>query len=212
MPFNIELDHLPAGITAASVRAGENANIITREFTSSEDGGVFIKRLEGTPSHIINQVAQQVLKSHIQYSQIDHLLALIKKDKSVTVYINEIPMATDVLIKTAGKKKGELIYSDDIAEIIKVRFDGISIPDDVGVVFLFSINWRKGLFFDFSSFFNGQKTRDYDFESMIGQLFSYLQFQDLFKISDLAWENLFRQKWFPFMSLEGNCERFDFAS
>jgi hypothetical protein len=202
MPYEIKLDYLPAGITAESVKEGENVTIITREFTSSEDGDIFIKRLEGTPSDIINYVAKQVIKSPISYSQIDHLLALIKKDQSATVYINEIPIATDVLIKSAGKKKGEIIYQDEIAEIINVRFDGINIPDDVGVVFLFSIHWRKGLFFDFSSFSDSYKTRGYEFETLIGQFFSYLHFQDLFKISDLAWENLFSQKWFPFMTLK----------
>lgn len=202
MPYNIKLDYLPAGILAESVKEGEEANVITREFTSSEDGDVFIKRLEGTPSDIIKQVGKEIFNAPIRYSQIDHLLALIKKDQSTTVYINEVPIATDILIKTAGKKAGDLIYNDDIAEILKVRFDGVNIPDDVGVVFLFSIHWRKGLFFDFSSFSDGYKTRNYEFETLAGQFFSYLHFQDLFKISDLAWENFFTQKWFPFMSLK----------
>lgn len=202
MPYNIKLDYLPVGITAKTVFEGETVDLITSEFTSSEDGDFFIERLDGIPSDVINLVSKQVIKSPIFYSQIDHLLAVINKDQSATVYINEIPIITEISIKNAGKKKGEVIYRDDIAEILKVRFDKIEIPENAGLVYLFSIGWRKALFFDFSPFSDKFSGKDYDLEILLGQYYSYLEFQSLFKVSELAWENFFTQKWFPFTSLK----------
>lgn len=202
MPYNIKLDYLPVGITAKTVFEGEEVDLITREFTSSEDGDFFIERLDGIPSDIINVVSKQIIKSFVSYSQIDHLLAVINKDQSATVYINEIPIITEISLKNAGKKKGELIYRDDIAEILKVRFDKIEIPENAGLVYLFSIGWRKALFFDFYPFSDKLNVRDYDLEVLLGQYYSYLEFQSLFKVPEIAWENFFIQKWFPFTSLK----------
>lgn len=203
MPFEFVLDELPAGYSFSSVKKGDKATIITQEFTSSEDGDLFISRLDGIPSHLINLVAKSIGSTHFTFSTIDHLLAIINKDKTTIVYINEIPMESIVSLKKAVKEAGELIYYDDIAEILRIKLGKLQIPDDAGILFIFSIGWRKGMFFDFNPLVKEDfVSRGYDLEILLGQYHSYLTFQDLFKISDLAWENLFAQKWFPFMSLK----------
>jgi len=50
MPFDIDLGMPPAGYAVSSARADEDVIISFREFTSTEDGQHFIKRLEGIPS------------------------------------------------------------------------------------------------------------------------------------------------------------------
>jgi hypothetical protein len=203
MPFNIVLDELPAGYSISSVKKGNNATVITREFTSSEDGDLFISRLDGIPSHLINLAAKSVSNLNISFSVIDHLLAVINKDKTSTVYINEIPLQSIISLKKAGVNAGEIIYHDDIAEILRVKFGEIEIPNDSGILFLFSVGWRKGLFFDFNPLVREDfSSRGYDLEVLLGQYLSYLTFQDLFKISEEVWENIINQKWFPFISLK----------
>lgn len=203
MPFNIVLDDLPAGYSISATKKGEDATVVTREFTSSEDGDLFISRLDGIPSHIINLVSKSISNLHISFSRIDHLLAVINKDKTATVYINEIPLQTIVSLKKAGVNAGEIIYHDDIAEILRVKLGELEIPEDVGIVFVFSVGWRKGLFFDFNPLVKEElHSRGYNLEVLLGQYHSYLTFQDLFKISEKAWENLLNQKWFPFISLK----------
>jgi hypothetical protein len=203
MPFNIILDDLPAGYSISASRRGEMATVVTREFTSSEDGDLFISRLDGIPANIINLVSKSLSNLHISFSTIDHLLAIISKDKTSRVYINEIPLQTIVSLKRAVTNAGEVIYHDDIAEILHMKFGELEIPEDAGIVFVFSVGWRKGLFFDFTPLVKEEFTsRGYDLEVLLGQYHSYLIFQDLFRISEKAWENIIGQKWFPFISLK----------
>lgn len=203
MPFNIVLDEVPAGYSISATKKGEKATVVTREFTSSEDGDLFISRLDGIPSHLINLVSKSDPSLNIPFSIIDHLLAVFNKDKSVKIYINEIPLKSIISVKKAGTNAGELIYNDDIAEIIRLEFGDLKISDDEGILFLFSSGWRKGLFYDFNPLVKEHVTaRVYDLEILLGQYASYLTFQDMFKISDKTWNNIISKKWFPFISLK----------
>lgn len=203
MPFDLILDDVPAGYSVSATKKGETASVITREFTSSEDGDLFISRLDGIPSHLINLASKSIPNLHISFSTIDHLLAVINKDKTTKVYINEIPMISIVSLKKAGSEAGEVIYHDDIAEILRVKLGELEISEGAGIVFVFSEGWRKGLFFDFNPLVKEDFTsRGYDLEVVLAQYHSYLLFQDLFKISEKAWKNIINQKWFPFISLK----------
>lgn len=203
MPFDFVLDELPAGYSISFTKKGEKATVVTREFTSSEDGDLFISRLDGFPSHLVNLASKTIPNLHISVSKIDHLLAVINKNKTTRVYINEIPLASKVSLKRAEVNAGEVIYHDDVAEIIRIKLGELEIPEDAGILFLFSVGWRKGLFFDFNPLVKeGLSSRGYDLEIILGQYHSYLTFQDLFKISEKAWENIISQKWFPFISLK----------
>ena len=203
MPFDIILDDLPGGYALTATKKGENANIVTREFTSSEDGDLFISRLDGIPSQLIKLASKSISNQNISFSTIDHLLAVINKDKTLKLYVNEISLQTVVSLKKADTNAGEAIYHDDIAEILRVKLGELEISEDSGIVFIFSIGWRKGLFFDFNPLVKENFTsRGYDLEVLLAQYYSYLMFQDLFKISESAWENIISQKWFPFISLK----------
>ncbi len=47
MPFEVKIDGIPAGYSVKGARKGDTCDVIVREFTSSEDGDLFISRLEG---------------------------------------------------------------------------------------------------------------------------------------------------------------------
>src|SRR5208337_4431367 len=55
MPYQVKLDFTPAGYALESATPGERADVAVREFTSSEDGELFISRLEGFPSDILGR-------------------------------------------------------------------------------------------------------------------------------------------------------------
>lgn len=200
MPYEITFIDLPAGYIVAPVQEGGQVLIAIREFSSSEDGDVFIGRLEGIPSQIINMLPAE---AGIKNSLVDHMLAIIRRDKTATVYVNELTIFTDVLIKGRDIKAGDLVYKDDIADIRNVRFADVEIPVDAGILFLFSDGWRKGLFFDFKPL-SGEspEPREYDLQMLLGQYYTYLDFQQLFKITDDQWNAILAQKWFPFISLK----------
>jgi hypothetical protein len=205
MPYEITFENLPAGYAVSSGREGEQVPLAIREFTSSEDGDLFINRLEGIPSEIIRMLPS---KSRIKSSIVDHMLVIIRQDKTATVYVNEIFFLAEIINKGRDVEAGQPIYADDIADIRKLSFKDknlkdIIIPPDAGILFLFSEGWRKGLYYDFKPLVGkNPELRDYDLEMLCGQFSAYLGFQHLFKVSEDEWNTLIAQQWFPFISLK----------
>lgn len=201
MPFEIKFDKLPAGYLASVNEDGE-AEVIVREFVSSEDGDLFISRLEGFPTQIVSMLPYE---AGISPGQIHHMLMILRRDKTATVYVNELKLIS--VIRFGGRirssvKVGEPIYEDDILDIEKLSPEGVIIPEDAGFLFIFSAGWRKGLFYDFLPITDTENIRTYDIDTTLGRYFAYLNFQHLFKLSENDWKLLFDQQWFPFVSLK----------
>lgn len=201
MKFDIKLDALLSGYSTVSCKPGEFVWIIQKEFVSSEDGDLLISRMEGFPSLLLNKIAQ-IHQTIIIQSSIDNMLALLKKDKSATIYINA-PMRALMQVKKSVDA-GQVIYRNDIADVRKLVFHDIEIPDDVGVMVLFSVGWRKGFFYDLVPLSDKNLKRDYDLNQLLGGYYAYLSFQERFKIPDSEWESLLQNGWFPFITLRND--------
>ena len=201
MPITITLEHLPVGIITSVACDGNSAQVRYREFLSSEDGDQLIKRLEATPRDLLNKIPAN---RRPKPSQIDHLLAVIHKDKTATLYINELGFKFGISTKRK-KEVGQSAYVDDLADIRTLEFPGVEIPNDAGIVFIFSAEWRKGLLYDLSPLHpNSGGLRDYNINNLLGQCYAYLTLQDRIKISEDMWEKMFAQNWFPFISLSSS--------
>ena len=188
----------PAGYSVSVAKGGEKVKVSILEFTSSEDGDLFISRLEGFPSQIILRLPPE---ANIKESEIDNLLAIIHQDNTATVYVNEL----NIVMKTRVNRsveKDEPIYQDDIIDIDEIKFEGVEIPKDAGIAFVFSKGWRKAFFYDFKPLNSPHDARDYNINKTLGHFYSYLLFQSLFKITEKEWKGLFEQQWFPFVSLK----------
>lgn len=196
MPIEIDFGEIPGGYSAVDAGKGEAIPIILREFTSSEDGSIFVSRLDGLPSVVLSKLPEG---SRIPRSCVDHLLVIFRKDKTATVYLNELPIQIRMRSREAVGA-GTLVTNSQIAEITKLRFPAdVDIPNDAGILFVFSVGWRKGLYFDLLPLIDAP--RDYDFECLLGGYYSYLTFQNLFSVADEQWETMFRLGWFPFVGL-----------
>ena len=194
MPYEIQLENAPAGYAGTSARAEELVQLIFREFTSTEDGQHFIQRLEGGVNPILKELPTQVLPS-----QIDHMLAICRKDGRATVYLNELEL--HLAIRTARPvQKGQGMTKDDIADIVRLDI-GIEIPEDAGFIFVFSVGWRKGLFFDYGPSGANQGPRLYEIGTALTQAYTHVLYQELFSITESEWEYLVAAKWFPFVGL-----------
>jgi hypothetical protein len=195
MPVEIDLGMPPAGYSLTAARADENVTVQFQEFTSTEDGQHFIQRLEGIPDDILRR-----LSPAIRPSQVDNLLAICDRKGKATVYVNEIMQRARV--RASGPvKAGQLVTKNDIVDVDRLEL-GVDIPDDAGVVFVFSVGWRKGLFYDFGPI-GGPDTqpRQYDIAAILGQAYCHVLFQERFTISDDEWDALFAAKWFLFAGL-----------
>ena len=191
MPFDINLEQLPAGYAFTSARSGECVGVRYRDFTSTEDGQQFIQRVESSTYDFLQP-------SLINPSQVDHLLAVCRNDRSATIYVNELEH--HALVRTARPVEVGPVTKDDIADVERLEL-GVHIPDDAGFLFLFSVNWRKGLFFDFGPILPDPQPRQYDVAALLGQAYSHVLFQERFSITDDEWNALFAEQWFPFVGL-----------
>ena len=169
MPYQIKFDNPPAGYAARSTPEGGEAPVIYCEFLSSEDGMILIKRLEDFVNPILEKVSPQVL---IKPSMIDHLLLHFDREGNGTVYINELSQVGKAKLKK-NVEAGQAIYNDDIVDFTHLEFQGINIPDDHGVLVLFSQGWRKGLYFDYGPIHPQGQPRGYELSSVLGQYYNY---------------------------------------
>lgn len=199
MPHQIQLDHVPAGYALNSGRDGEQMAAAVCEFTSSEDGQLFISRLEGIPRMLIEKLPPMLTAAA---SMTDNLLAIVRADKSAAIYYNECHPSITARAKKAIKK-GDPVSLDDIFDVERVDLDGINVPEDAGICYVFSFGWRKGFFFDLGPCQSGahHRKRDYDLGAVLGDCFARVLFQERFSILEATWEEMFRQRWFPFSSL-----------
>ena len=196
MFVKIDLGKPPAGYVLTPAKEGEHAQIAYREFTSTEDGQYLIRRLEGFPNNIL-----QRLPSQINPSQIDHMLAICHRDGKADVYVNELNIRLSARV-ARSVEAGEEVLKDDIVDMEGVDI-GVQIPDGSGVLFIFSVGWRKGLFYDFEPICRPDpRPRQYDFGTVLGQAYTHVLFQERFSISDAEWNALFSAQWFPFVGLK----------
>jgi len=201
MPYQFTFDRTPGGYSVNAARLGEQVHITSTEFTSSEDGRDFVTKLEGLPDEILRKLP---LGQRVLPSQVDHLLAIIRRDKTATVYVNELPFILNVRA-SRPVDAGQPVHKDDIADIKTLDLGAITIPEDAGVVLVWSVGWRKGFFYDLAPLFPDRcPRRAFDVRSTFGQLYGYLLFQERFSINEIDWEKLFSSKWFPFIGLPNN--------
>ena len=168
MPLEIDFGtELPAGHMAESVKAreGEEVSVTYCEFTSTEDGQHFIQRLEAVPNAILTR-----LPNNVPPSQVDSMLAIIQANGRTTVYVNEVLHHLLVRARTARHfRAGMPVNKDDIADVERLEL-GATIPADAGFLFLFSVGWRKGLFYDYGPLRGPRaQLRQYDVPSVLGQ-------------------------------------------
>lgn len=197
MPYQVKFKRAPSGYVAKSVRKGESAPIIQKEFLSSEDGMALIHRLEGFATEVVDMLPTE---ARVKSSQVDHLLLHFDREGNGTVYVNELAQIAS--IKTRSElTKGQAVFDHDVVDVERLEYQGVSVPPDHGVLVVFSRGWRKGLYFDFEPLPPTDKVRVNDLWKTLGRCYGYLLFQEFHAISEQAWAALFADKWFPFVGL-----------
>jgi hypothetical protein len=195
VPTEVILNEVPVGVAARTSRKGETASVRVTGFLSSEDGQELITHLEQFPSTLL----MKAVGTRVPPSQVDNLLAIIRRDKTATVYVNELQ--PQLISKVArAKERGEAVFRDDIVDITSAEL-GVDVPADAGVVIVFSWGWRRGLFYDFCPLGPDARPRAFDLPAVLGELYARLLFQERYRISDDEWARLFGCNWFPFAGL-----------
>jgi hypothetical protein len=196
MPTEIDLGMPPAGYAIEGAKKdGDSVLVQFREFVSTEDGQHLAQRLEGIPDEIL-----RLYRPVTSPWQVGTMLAVIRRDGKGTVYVNEISQVATVR-PTGPVLKGASVTKNDIAEFESLDL-GVVIPENAGVLYLFPVGWRRGLFYDFGPIAGpNPEPRNYDLGAALGQAYCHVLFQERFGISDSEWSLLLQSKWFPFVGL-----------
>ena len=72
---------------------------------------------------------------------------MIHDDLSADLYLNDLPTKI-LMMPKRNLKKGEIIRSNDIADVGKMSFENIRIKDTDKVLYCFKVGWKFGLFFN----------------------------------------------------------------
>ncbi len=194
MPQTIKLEMPFAGYLEDAVKPGETARVSISGFLSSEDGLALIEKLEGAPSILLAKLSPPVSPS-----QIDHLLAVIDRSGAATVYVNELRMVAKARLAKSCEA-GQTLTRDDCVDFGELDM-GVSIPPDCGVVFVMSVGWRKALYFDFGPLACDGGLRVRPIAETLGQVHSYLVYQERCNLTSVEWGAITKAGWFPFIGL-----------
>ena len=199
MKYTMKLDQIPHGFAVETGDPTETIRIIVADFLTDLSGTEFYTRLKEMQSLFLTRFVE----SGIPVSQIDHFLILTKGNEA-TVYINEVVMQIDTIAQK-DVEAGNILTLNDTLGVRGLSFQDIAIPDDAGIVFFFSVGWRRGLFFDFRPHTGELLT---DIHNILGRHYEALLYEDLFSIfRDVTLLNdLFDLGWFPFIGIVGEIQ------
>ncbi len=83
MLYTITLEQVPAGYAEQCAEKDEQCKVVSGEFTSTENGQLFVSRLEGIATNILSKISGSPA---IAVSTTNNLLAIIRKDKTAKTY------------------------------------------------------------------------------------------------------------------------------
>ena len=195
MPYDIKLDAPLVGISTSIALEGETAAIQTRGFFCSDEPALLSKVLDGFWSSILARLPAGAVPSP---SHVRHALAVILKDGSTTVWVNDLAIQAQVLSRRPVEK-GEPVTADDIADVRSVTL-GVEIPPDAGFAFVYENRWERAYFFDFGPLATGV-ARAFDVSAELGAQKTYLLHRERCRLTDEEWAGLLSQDWFPFILL-----------
>lgn len=136
-------------------------------------------------------------------STISHMVLLFHRDKRMDAYINEPGMRVRVAAKH-DVAEGDQVLFESIADALRVDFDELEIPRDVGYLVLLSQGWRRGVAYDFSPLGPGTHLRERSAERDLAALWTRLSFHDRLDLDEDDWTALMDAGWFPFIRLRSS--------
>jgi len=197
------------GFSPTNVQKGNYFWLLVRASVTSDEPE-FFKYVEQVSNYFFNKVG-------VVQDSVYKFLVLLHKDLSTDLYINDFPIAIEILAKR-DIKETELVSERDIADIRRLKFPDVKIVETDKVICCFKVGWRFGLFFDLDR----QEKLDIDAMYLdLGRLYRELQFHYIYKVleSKPQFEEMMKDGWFPFVELLGGeyrilidaySDRFDF--
>lgn len=136
---------------------------------------------------------------------ISNCLILLSGKNSANVYIN-IPTIMNIIARQRINA-GSPVTREDIADIREIVFIEPELKDAsyLGIIYIFSVGWRRGLYFDFTSMekerFNSIHSSK--IKTLLAAFYAYMIFPEIHKLYPAIKEALIGNGWFPFIRILG---------
>lgn len=184
---------------AKRVEEGGKINVIQRAFLTDSDINQFYIIL-GQISNIF--LSNYIKENRFSESHIGNCLIIIDDKNEADVFIN-VPTVMQIVAKRRIDS-GSLVTKEDIADIRKIEFPGLSIESYCGIFYIFSVGWRRGLYFDLSSLGKSKIKRDFKtLETLFASFHAYITFPEVLKLTENIKNELMDLGWFPFIRILG---------
>jgi hypothetical protein len=205
MQFHFDKIEDFVGFSISNAKAGESVKILYRAIMTS-DNPDFYRYIDELSKIYLNRFK-------VLTDQVYRFLVIIHDDLSADVYVNDFPVSIEIIAKRAFEK-GSLLMKSDIANIRKLRFDGIEFLETDKVICCFKVGWRFGLYFDLAprkdvtdqrGLVKGEKFNVEEMMLSLGSLYRYLLFYNIYKVfeSESVFEEMLKDGWFPFIDTIG---------
>jgi hypothetical protein len=156
MPIDFQINERLVGISLDNALAGESVRILYRELV----GPAHPHRLSQLLSQLSGSIFSRIPGLRSTAYICDHALILIRPDLSCTAYIDELNISCQTQVNRAIAA-GEHIHAQDISRVISADL-GVEIPDDSGVIFYKSQDWRRSIFYDLGPLQEEAENRSFD--------------------------------------------------
>lgn len=190
------------GFAAENIAKGEEGAILVRASLTSDEGEFhqYIKNIGKLITHKAKEAGFL-----ISLDSMSGFLLVIHNDGSAELYLNNTRFSIEIMTRRTFKQ-GQVIYSEEIADVRKVRYQDINLKSSDKIISCFKVGWKFALFFDLAD------GRDLDIEYAeieMGNLYRRLRYQELYDaLSDQSVvQKLEEAGWFPFLGVIG--EKFD---
>ena len=165
MKFAIETDRL-AGFAAESTEGSQKIKVLVKTpFITSDDPTFYV--------YIIQISNMFLAKKGILSDFVYKLLIILHENNVADVYINDF---REIIRAKVNKniKKGEVVYIQNLTDITDLQFPDIKIQSTDAIIYCSKINWKFGLYFDFT-----RKINTTTLSKELGKLRKTLSFQNI---------------------------------
>jgi len=182
------------GVTLSSARGGEQVQVQSRGFYTSEDGSELYTFLDSFYECVLAHGIP------LPPERIQTAFVSITEGTSVTAILNH-PLELTVLTKAAAKA-GDAVFYDHLADIAEARIPGYELPERGAIAYLFQHGWRRGFYFDFTAHASNQFDAPLgNVPALLGSLHAALLLRDRVRMDPSVLRKMAAAGWFPFTRL-----------
>jgi hypothetical protein len=183
------------GFFASPAQGGEQVQVQTQGFLTSDDGPLLYTYLDGFYECVLAHGVP------LPPEKIHTALVSIRGGTRVTAIVN--PTLRARVLTKVDVKAGDPMFRDQLADVVDMWIPGFDLPDCGALAFLFQIGWRRAFYFDFSAHAPGTQIDAPlgDVSALLGSLHGALLLRDRIRLESNVLNKMAAVGWFPFVRL-----------